>query len=215
MKHLKFTLLGLFISYFSIILIGAVLKWIHGGPLNDGWTIVRELLTLLMAVALIGIVKKKERLPLSSIGLSVHTWKQTAVWSVFILVLLLAGALSSLMIIQAVGGTFGSSEPKVPLSWLTTALIIIRAGVAEELFFRGYIIERLHFLLKNKWAAMALSLLPFALFHYQQGIWGIFMSLVLGAILTATYVWKRNLQANIIAHFLIDFIPNVLLPLVS
>jgi membrane protease YdiL (CAAX protease family) len=39
------------------------------------------------------------------------------------------------------------------------------------------------------------------------------IALVLGGILTGFYLWKRNLVANIFAHFLIDFIPNVLLPL--
>jgi len=39
--------------------------------------------------------------------------------------------------------------------------------------------------------------------------------LVLGAALTAFYLWKRDLLAAIIAHFLVDFIPNVALPALS
>lgn len=29
------------------------------------------------------------------------------------------------------------------------------------------------------------------------------------------YIWKRDLKANIIAHFIVDFVPNVLIPLLS
>ena len=40
------------------------------------------------------------------------------------------------------------------------------------------------------------------------------MTFVIGAIATAIYLWKRNLLILIIAHFMVDFIPNVLLPLI-
>jgi membrane protease YdiL (CAAX protease family) len=44
---------------------------------------------------------------------------------------------------------------------------------------------------------------------------GVFLALVLGAILTGFYLWKRNLLAVIVAHFMVDFIPNILFPLLS
>jgi membrane protease YdiL (CAAX protease family) len=50
---------------------------------------------------------------------------------------------------------------------------------------------------------------PFALLHYTQGWSGIIISFAAGAVLTATYWWKRNLPANMIAHFLIDFLANI------
>jgi membrane protease YdiL (CAAX protease family) len=37
----------------------------------------------------------------------------------------------------------------------------------------------------------------------------------MGAVLTALYLWKRNLWVVIASHFLVDFIPNVVLPLLS
>lgn len=37
----------------------------------------------------------------------------------------------------------------------------------------------------------------------------------MGAVLSALFLWKRNLAANMLAHFLIDFVPNVVLPLIS
>jgi uncharacterized protein len=53
----------------------------------------------------------------------------------------------------------------------------------------------------------------FALGHYRQGVAGIIIALLTGAVLTYAYVWKRDLVANMIAHFTVDFVPNILLPL--
>jgi membrane protease YdiL (CAAX protease family) len=55
-------------------------------------------------------------------------------------------------------------------------------------------------------------LAAFAGFHFRQGLAGIFLALVLGGIITGYYLWKRDLVATIFAHFLVDFVPNVLLP---
>ena len=57
------------------------------------------------------------------------------------------------------------------------------------------------------------ALVLFAAFHYRQGLAGIFLALILGAVLTGFYLWKRNLTANMFGHFLVDFVPNVVLPL--
>ena len=93
--------------------------------------------------------------------------------------------------------------------------MILRAGIVEESFYRGYAIERLTALTGSRSIAVALPLVVFALFHYRQGAGGILAAFILGAILSGLYVWKRDLIANIVAHFLIDFIPNVLLPLID
>ena len=36
------------------------------------------------------------------------------------------------------------------------------------------------------------------------------VTLVLGAVLTLFYLWRRDLVANMIGHFMVDFIANVL-----
>ena len=41
---------------------------------------------------------------------------------------------------------------------------------------------------------------------------GVVLALVLGSIITGYYLWKRDLLAAMFAHFLVDFVPNVLLP---
>jgi len=63
--------------------------------------------------------------------------------------------------------------------------------------------------------AAAVSLLLFAGFHYSQGIAGIIIAFFVGGAATAIYLWWRNLVILIAAHFTLDFVPNVLIPLLG
>ena len=55
MKDLKFTGIGLFISYFGILLTGFLFKFLYGKPLGDGLTILRESIIFIL-VGILGIV---------------------------------------------------------------------------------------------------------------------------------------------------------------
>jgi len=50
----------------------------------------------------------------------------------------------------------------------------------------------------------------FSLGHYTGGSANVLIALVVGGILTAFYLWRRDLVANILAHTLVDFVANVL-----
>ena len=71
----------------------------------------------------------------------------------------------------------------------------------EELFYRGYAIERLQMI--------GLGLF-FSLGHWSGGAPDILIALAAGAILTGFYLWRRDLVANMIGHGLVDFVANVL-----
>ena len=123
-----------------------------------------------------------------------------------------AGIAACLVVFQVIGLSYGSSSgPAVPLG--VSLLLYARAGIAEEVFYRGYAIERIEALTGSRAIAAAIPLLIFAGSHFSQGLAGILITFVLGAIATAFYLWKRNLLILIIAHFMVDFVPNVLLPL--
>jgi hypothetical protein len=68
-------------------------------------------------------------------------------------------------------------------------------------FISVKIIERLQSLTGSKLLAWLVPLMIFALSHYRQGLGGIVAGFVLGGVLTA--------------HFLGDFVLNIVLPLVS
>jgi membrane protease YdiL (CAAX protease family) len=214
MKNI-YTVIGLFISYTSITVLNLIFKYFFGNQLTDLTAIARELLILGMVAVVLWIVVKKEKLPLESIGLHARNWKGTWIWALVTVVGCFALAFACILFAQIIGWKFGESKAFDKLSLFAISIIVIRAGVAEEVFMRGFIIERLTTWTGNKYAAAMLSLVPFALLHYSQGYAGILISFVLGGMLTVMYMWRRDLKANIIAHFLVDFIPNVLAPLVS
>jgi uncharacterized protein len=108
-------------------------------------------------------------------------------------------------------GEGASIAPSLGVAFLT----VLRAGISEEVFYRGFAISRLEEMLGSKWIAAAISLILFAGFHYRQGWPGIFLAFTIGAVLTGFFLWKRNLLAAIFAHILVDFVPNVLLPLLG
>jgi uncharacterized protein len=98
---------------------------------------------------------------------------------------------------------------KLPI-WLVF-LVVLRAGVVEELFYRGYAIERLQALGLNRYWAGVIPLLIFGFGHVTNGWANVVVALALGGVLTAVYLWRRDLIANMIGHFMIDLI-SVLVP---
>ena len=58
-------------------------------------------------------------------------------------------------------------------------------------------------------------MVPFALFHFRQGPAGILIAGVTGTILALIYLKRRSLPAVMFTHFTVDFVPNVLLPLLG
>lgn len=89
-------------------------------------------------------------------------------------------------------------------------LVVVRAGVVEEFFYRAYSIDRLERLGFGRIAASLIPLAVFAAAHSSGGLVNVLMALVLGTIFTAFYLWRRDLVSNIFGHFLIDFIANVI-----
>jgi membrane protease YdiL (CAAX protease family) len=53
-------------------------------------------------------------------------------------------------------------------------------------------------------------LLIFGFAHGTNGWANVILALSLGAVLTAFYLWRRDLVANMIGHFMIDLIATVL-----
>jgi uncharacterized protein len=210
MKTNPISWLGLLISYSSITVVNWIFKTYHGALLHDTQVIAKELIILGLVGVLFLLIIKGEKLGLDSIGLNFTGWGKSSLLIVGIMVCTIAAALVGVLISQQVGWSFGESKAFDALSLWTITLVTIRAGVAEEVFMRGYLLERLSTLSGSTWIAGGLSLIPFALLHYPgQGWAGVLVSFLAGLVLTLFYFWKRDLKANIIAHFLVDFIPNV------
>jgi len=207
----SYTWIGIFISLFSITIINLIFKSLYGDQLVDGQMITREVLIFGMVGLLLFYIIPKEKLTLDSIGLHNRDWKKSLMLAAVVFVVCIAAMLVCVEFSKLVGWKFGESKSFDLLSKSVIAFITIRAGVAEEIFMRGFLLERFTAITGKKWMAFLLSTIPFGLLHYPQGYAGILISTVAGGVFALFYFWKKDLKSNIIAHFLIDFIPNVLL----
>ena len=175
--------------------------------------VLKESLIWVSALALIVIIRRGEHLPMRSIGLGTARWWKSILWG-FVIAIASAVIVGALVHLTGYGHGPGSAAfEKLPL-WLITA-IVFRAGVVEELFYRGYAIERLQMIGLGRFWAVAIPLMIFSLGHWSGGAANILIAFAAGLILTGFYLWRRDLVANMIGHGLIDFVANVLPKLFS
>ena len=214
----SWTYAGLAIALFAAPAVVILFKLAGFSRADFGATIARELIILALQTVfqltnLDKVLRAREKLPLSSIGLQRQKILPALGWSIAVMLLFGVGIAACLVVFPLVGLSYGSSSgPAVPLG--VSLLLYARAGIAEEVFYRGYAIERIEALTGSRAVAGAVPLLIFAGSHFSQGVAGVLITFVIGAIATAIYLWKRNLLILIVAHFMVDFIPNVLLPLI-
>ena len=211
-KVSRATWIGLFLSLFAMLVIRYVFVFFVP-EITFAWAILKETLIWVSAAALLVIVRRGEHLPLRSIGLGTARWWMSVLWGLVIAVVS-AAFVGALAYLTGYGHGPGSAAfEKLPL-WLIT-LIVFRAGVVEELFYRGYAIERLQAVGLGRAWSVTIPLIIFSVGHWTGGLANILIALALGAILTAFYFWRRDLIANMIGHFLVDFVANVLPKLFS
>ena len=171
-----------------------------------------------MFAAIIAVVLVWEGRPLTSIGLQPFDWGSLA-WGVALAVGLITVVAPIATWVVAVLGLSGfeSGLAKVlPLPIWFRLIAVITAGVVEETLFRGYAVERLALLTGSYWWAGILSLTAFALVHLP--FWGKGPMLTVfftGGLLTAFFVWRQDLLANIVAHGVMDAMGLVIMPLLS
>ncbi|HXX41551.1 MAG TPA: CPBP family intramembrane glutamic endopeptidase [Chthoniobacterales bacterium] len=199
--------LGLFIALFSMLIGRQIVNFLFPTTTFQA-AVWKEVWMWVSAAALLLVVRRGEGLPLSSIGLGRSAWWKSIILGVLIsLPCLFVGG----VVVHLTGyghGSASSAFDKLPL-WLIT-LIVIRAGVVEEFFYRGYAIERLAALGLGRFWSIAVPLAIFSIGHLTGGWANVLIALLLGAILTFFYLWRRDLTANMIGHGLVDFVGNVL-----
>ena len=203
---------GLAISLFAMVVIRQVFVFFVPEA-TFASAILKETLIWMSALALIVIIRRGEHLSLRSIGIGTARWWKSILWGLVISIVsfVVVGVLAYLT--QYGHGPGSAAFDKLPL-WLITA-IVFRAGVVEELFYRGYAIERLQMVGLARFWAVAIPLVIFSLGHWSGGAANILIAFAAGLILTGFYLWRRDLVANMIGHGLVDFIANVLPKLFS
>lgn len=199
---------GLFIALFGMLIVRQSISFIWPS-LTVPAAVCRESLHWGCAAVVIMIIRRAEGLRLSSVGIGTWPLMRTLPWAGLVAVACLVVGFGIAIITRFNGGHSGEALAKLPL-WLLF-FIVLRAGVVEELFYRGYAIERLQAMGLNKKFSVAIPLLVFSVGHWSGGWANIVIALALGLILSLSYLWRRDLVANMIAHFAVDFI-GVILP---
>lgn len=156
---------------------------------------------------LIGYIILVERRPLSSVNLRWPTWKSFA-FGAAAAVLMVAGiALLYAVVLPAMGpsASAGKLNTIKALPVWFRVMLILRAAAFEELFYRGFVIERLTDLTGLRWLAAVISVTAFTLAHLEYWGWAhLMIAGFAGCLLTGLYLWRRDLACNMIAHLLTD-----------
>lgn len=166
-------------------------------------------------ILLIGIVLLLEKRPLASIGLRPLRW-----WTVPLGVL--AGLISCcvfrlayvLMIKFGITPNEAAVKGIISLPFSMRLVLVLTAAVVEETLFRGYPIERLTDILGNKWFAGTITIIVFTVAHVP--FWGaaqMIPTFAGGIFITLLYLWKRDLMVNIVAHFVVNGVGLLLVPM--
>jgi uncharacterized protein len=202
------TIAGLLLAFFALPLVVYLHKVLLAGqPPSNVSLINRELCVFLLLVPLFLIIVKGENLGLNSIGLHNRSWGKSILWGVGTMIACFAIGLTAQGMLSAAGvaGKDPLSEMKNISPW-TMRLIMLRAGVMEEVLYRGYIMERLAKHYNNWFIYFLFPSVMFGLFHYGLGTKGMVVAFCVSLVLSFSYWKSRDLKANIIGHFLVDFI---------
>lgn len=159
-----------------------------------------------ITVLVLLVLRFGEGLNVSSIGWRAPRWT-TLLWGVVAFVLIFMAQPLGMLLLRSVGGSMPNEAihklMNVPL-WLL-GLTVLRAGVCEEVLFRGYGIERLTALSGSRIIGAIIPALIFMLGHMEAyGIKYLMFLIPVTTILTALYLWRRDLWSNMLAHFLTD-----------
>jgi membrane protease YdiL (CAAX protease family) len=185
------------------------------GPVAQ--TLVREVVCWTLAAIVLVILVRWERCPLGSIGLRWPSWRSLLLGLLGFVVLSITYGLGTLLqaTLHLPGTERGLAQLLVLPVWLRV-LLVVRAGVVEEILYRGYAIERIAWLSGSRWVGALVPLVVFSLAHVP--FWGAAHLLVVlpaAVVLTCLYLWKRDLTVNMTAHFLADCVGILVVPLLS
>ncbi|MGN6515000.1 MAG: lysostaphin resistance A-like protein [Rhizomicrobium sp.] len=204
------------------LLIALALPFCHLGDLGKAYSGLgplfgSEVLWWGLFVLILAYTLAVERKPLSSIGFRTPRTMDIVAAVIFAVAAIFGMGFIFSVVLPALHLSVAEKISGLYLApfWFRV-LLVTRAAFVEETAFRGYGFERITELTGSK---MLAALVTFALFtaaHYSGGGLGqVIIAAWGGLVLTALYVWRRNLWANILCHWLTDAAGFLLMPLAS
>jgi membrane protease YdiL (CAAX protease family) len=178
------------------------LSWI------SAWESIGLISKVAVIIAIPLLVVYWERRPLTSIGVRTVSLGDLLAAILVLLaylqisprLLAVADRIPTLAAELTIGSAMYASLPK----WLDLSGLLAN-GIAEEVGFRGYAIERIEELTGSKLLGASVPFIVNVFMHAPT--WGLYGMLIKAPILmlfVALYLWRRNLPACVLAHILID-----------
>jgi uncharacterized protein len=128
-----------------------------------------------------------------------------------------AGALAAYVVYSLLHQPGHANEQAAALvggSAVYALCVAVRAGVVEEILFRGLAIEQLTVLTGRRWFAAAVATAIFVLSHALHFDWIQLIPIAaVSIVLAGLYLWRHDLWSNIIAHIVVDGVGLVTLAL--
>ncbi len=173
----------------------------------------------LYAAIVLGIALFWERRTLASIGLGRFRWSSLGFGAATAIVMAIVGAASGYVIYglwRQPQHADAQAAALVGGSVVYALCLSVRAGVVEELFYRGLATEQLSLFTGRRWLSALLAAAVFTLMHALHFDWVQLIPIgIVAIVLAALYLWRHDLWANIIAHIAVDSAGLVTLALQS
>lgn len=179
--------------------------WDHAFA-SVGHMAANELVYWGLVAAILLYVVRIERRPLTSIGLRKPGGRDILAALATGVLMLAVLAVMYLVVLPALHWDEAQQlQTLTVLPFWLRFISVVRAAVSEEVLFRGYALERVQELTGSRGAAGAFTWAIFTLEHLSYWGWHhLLIAGTAGALLTLLYLWRRNLWANMLAHFMVD-----------
>ena len=160
-------------------------------------------------------IPKVEKKNMASIGLGKFK-RRHLVWGVLVYLLVLVPSFISGFVLQSVGlPSLRSLQPLIKgYGFVTLFGLFLTGTFLEEVFYRGYLIERMTILAKHRWTAAFVSWVLFMLVHLKFfGVGPTIDTSIISAALVLLYLKEKSIWPCIVVHSINDLLAFLIFPL--
>ena len=185
----------------------------NANDISIGLALVGEWVTLCLLVFV--WVPRVEKKNMASIGFGRFRRRHLG-WGVLVYVVVLVASSISGFVLQSVGlPSLRSLQPLIKGYGFATLFGLFLTGTfLEEVFYRGYLIERMTVLTRHRWVAAFVSWLLFTLVHLKFfGLGPTIDTSVISAALVLLYVKEKSIWPCIVVHGINDLLAFLIFPL--
>jgi membrane protease YdiL (CAAX protease family) len=160
-------------------------------------------------------IPKVEKKNMASIGLGKFKRRHLG-WGVLVYGLVLVASFISSLVLESVGlSSLRSLQPMIKGYGFATLFGLFLTGTfLEEVFYRGYLIERMTILTQHKWVAAFVSWLLFTLVHLKFfGLGPTIDTSVISTALVLLYMKEKSVWPCIVVHGINDALAFLIFPM--